>query len=146
MANNIKISCIVGATVINSKLGLELWVDDQCLYNNDSVDSDAIPVEIEITDVEGDRELRIVMKNKTVEHTKIDQDGNIVSDARLTLNDLAFDSIKLGYLLTKFATYTHDFNGTGTQTEEKFFGEMGCNGTVSLKFSSPFYLWLLEHM
>ena len=146
MANNIKISCIVGATDPNSKLGLELWVDNQLLYTNDCVDSAAIPVEVEIDDSEGERELRFVMKNKTVEHTKIDENGNIVSDARLTLDDLAFDSIKLGYLLTKFATYTHDFNGTGTQTEEKFFGEMGCNGTVSLKFSSPFYLWLLEHM
>jgi hypothetical protein len=146
MTNNIKISCIAGATDTNSGLGLELWVDDQCLYNNECVDSDAIPVEIEIADNEGERELRFVMKNKTVAHTKIDEDGNIVSDARLTLSDISFDGIKLGYLFTKFATYTHDFNGTGTQTEEKFFGEMGCNGTVSLKFSSPFYLWLLEHM
>jgi hypothetical protein len=146
MSNSLKISCSIGATDPDSKLGLELWVDDQCLYNNESVDSVSIPVEIEIADDEGEHELRFVMKNKTVEHTKIDDNGNIVSDANLTIADVAFDGIKLGHLLTKSAVYTHDFNGTGNQTEEKFFGEMGCNGTVGLKFSSPFYLWLLEHM
>ena len=44
------------------------------------------------------------------------------------------------------AVYTHDFNGTSKATENKFYGELGCNGTVSLKFSTPMYLWLLEHM
>jgi len=44
------------------------------------------------------------------------------------------------------AVYVHDFNGTGKFVNKQFFGEMGCNGTVELKFSSPFYLWLLENM
>jgi len=46
----------------------------------------------------------------------------------------------------KLAQYQHDFNGTGNPTIDKFYGEMGCNGTVSLKFTTPIYLWLLENM
>jgi hypothetical protein len=42
--------------------------------------------------------------------------------------------------------YEHDYNGTGTLTQEKFYGQMGCNGTVSLAFCTPIYMWLLEHM
>ena len=69
-----------------------------------------------------------------------------MSDATLTIKDLAFDEIKLNYMLTELAVYTHDFNGTQDTTQDKFYGEMGCNGTVSLKFATPIYLWLLEHM
>ena len=146
MNNDIKISCTIVANESNSGLGLELWIDDQCLYKNDCVDSTPIPVEVEIKDDKGEHELRFVMKNKTTEQTQLANDGTIASDVRLTISDVAFDNIKLGYLLTELSTYIHDFNGTGKETQDKFFGEMGCNGTVSLKFSSPFYLWLLEHM
>jgi hypothetical protein len=44
------------------------------------------------------------------------------------------------------AKYQHDFNGTGKLTTQNFYGELGCNGTVSLKFSTPIYIWLLENM
>jgi hypothetical protein len=47
----------------------------------------------------------------------------------------------------KLTTNTVDvFNGTSEVTEDKFYSELGCNGTVSLKFTTPMYLWLLEHM
>jgi hypothetical protein len=42
--------------------------------------------------------------------------------------------------------YEHNANGTGPLVQDKFYGEMGCNGTVTLEFSSPTYLWLLEQM
>jgi hypothetical protein len=146
MTNTIKISCLVGATDSTANLGLEIWVDDTKLYDNDQIDTGSLPVELEIVEDEADHELRFVMKNKTTEHTKVDEQGNILSDASLTVTDLAFDEIKLGYMLTEHAVYTHDFNGTGEETQDKFYGEMGCNGTVSLKFTTPIYLWLLEHM
>ena len=37
-----------------------------------------------------------------------------------------------------------EINGTQESVDDDFFGTMGCNGTVRLKFSSPVYLWLLE--
>jgi hypothetical protein len=49
-------------------------------------------------------------------------------------------------MVTEQAVYTHDFNGTQQEIQDEFYSEMGCNGTVSLKFSTPIYLWLLEHM
>jgi hypothetical protein len=146
MSDSLKISCSIGATDLTAGLGFELWVDDQCLYNTNNVDAESIPVEVSVPDVEGEHELRFVLKNKVADHTKIDADGNIVTDASLILSDVAFDDIKLGYLMTKLSTYTHNFNGTGEPTQDQFFSEMGCNGVVSLKFTSPFYLWLLEHM
>jgi hypothetical protein len=139
------ISCSLNTTNPASKLGFEAWLDENKFVDIDHV-QDKQQISVEVSDDVAEHELRFVLKNKTFEHTKIDDNNNIISDARLTVTDLSFDEIKLGHVLTELTVYTHDFNGSGTTTHEKFYGEMGCNGTVSLKFSAPIYHWLLEHI
>jgi hypothetical protein len=85
------------------------------------------------------------MANKMTDHTQVDSNGNIVADSRLTVSDLEFDEILLDQLFFDLATYTHSTNGLSPETQNKFYGEMGCNGTVELKFTTPVYLWLLEN-
>ena len=145
MTNTATISCILNTTDPTAALGFEAWIDNNKFVDIDHVQAEH-PISIEIPDDDGEHELRFVLKNKTMEHTQVDQDDNIISDATLSITDVAFDEIKLGHMLTLLATYTHDFNGTQSPTTDKFYGEMGCNGAVSLKFSTPIYLWLLEHM
>ena len=126
-------------------LGFEAWIDDKKFHDTDHV-AGRQQISMEIPDDEAEHELLLIMKNKTIEHTQIDETGNIMSDAKLVVTNVAFDDISLGHMLTEKATYTHDFNGTGVKGQHKFYGEIGCNGTVSLKFCTPIYLWLLEHM
>jgi hypothetical protein len=145
MSNTVAISCILDTTNTSVPLGFEAWVDNQKFFDTDHVQAQQ-PVVVEIADIDGEHELRFVLKNKTSDHTQIDKAGSIVSDARLIVTDLAFDEIKLGDMVTKQAVYTHDFNGTQQEIQDEFYGDLGCNGTVSLKFSTPIYLWLLEHM
>jgi hypothetical protein len=145
MTNTITISCIVDTTDPAAALGFEAWIDNQKFFDTDHVQARQ-PVVVEIADDDSEHELRFVLKNKIADHTRIDDAGNIVSDTTLTITDLAFDEIKLGHIVTEQAVYTHDFNGTQKEIQDKFYGEMGCNGTVSLKFITPVYLWLLEHM
>jgi hypothetical protein len=145
MSNTVAISCILDTTNASAPLGFEAWIDDQKFFDTDHVQAQQ-PVVVEIADIDGEHELKFVLKNKTSCHTQIDKAGTIVSDARLIVTDLAFDEIKLGDMVTKQAVYTHDVNGTQQEIQDEFYGEMGCNGTVSLKFTTPIYLWLLEHM
>lgn len=146
MSNTVTISCILNTTDPAATLGFEAWVNDTKFIDVEHVQN-AQPVSIEIPDdSDGEHELRFILKNKTAEHTKLDAENRLISDAKLTVTDLTFDGIKLGHKLTELAVYNHDFNGTGSMTQEKFYSELGCNGTVSLKFSTPLYLWLLEHM
>ena len=141
----VKFNCVVSSTDFGVPLGLEIWLDDHKLFDQDHVDHDC-PVEYEMPDDDGDHELRFVLKNKRSDHTQVDADGNILNDARVTVSDIEFDDIDCQYLTVRLAEYQHDFNGTGNPTIDKFYGEMGCNGTVSLKFTTPIYLWLLENM
>jgi hypothetical protein len=143
--NTFKISCVIDTTDPTIPLGIEIWLDDLQIFNQNWV-NEFCTINYELPDLDAEHELRFVMKNKTVDHTNVDESGAIVKDACLVISDLAFDEILLGNIVTEKAVYTHDFNGTGKVIENKFFGEMGCNGVVSLKFTTPMYLWLLENM
>jgi hypothetical protein len=145
MSNTIKFSCVIDTTNPACPLGMEIWLDDQQIFHSNHVTSSTV-FDHEILDTDGEHQLKFVMKNKTQDHTKVDESGAIVSDARLIIKDFAFDSISPGNMISEFSVYTHDFNGTGVMIDDKFYGEMGCNGTVRFEFSTPIYLWLLEHM
>lgn len=126
-------------------LAFELQLDDTTIFALDQV-TEPVAVSLEIDDTEGEHEFKFVMKNKTQEHTVVDDDGNIVSDAVLTISNFAMDDIKLGHTFTELAVYHHDFNGSQAPVEDKFYGDMGCNGHVILAFTTPIYLWLLENI
>jgi hypothetical protein len=146
MTSTVIISCLVDTTDASVPLGFEAWVDDHKIFDTDHVQG---PVQIttEISDEdELEHELRLVMKNKTEEHTILNDIGDIVQDARLVINDLTFDGIKLGNIVAEKAVYEHDFNGSMEKSLHEFFGEMGCNGTVKIEFTTPVYMWMLEHI
>lgn len=145
MTDFITISGNINSSNTKIPLGVEVWIDDDCIINTDHVDSD-IQFNQELAEDEAEHELRIVLKNKVSAHTKIDDQNQRIEDVVLLINDLCFDGIQLGHNCQQLMIYTHDFNGTGDITHDKFYGEMGCNGTVSLKFTTPMYLWLLENM
>lgn len=146
MENKFAISAEVDTNSADSPLGLEVWINGVLLQNIESVvGPTAISVDVE--DVDGaDHELMFVLKNKTQSHTIIDELGNIVKDSVVEIKNIKFDEIELGHMFYEQAIYRHNFNGNGVDTEEKFYGTMGCNGSVVLNFSTPMYLWLLEHL
>ena len=146
MTPTVTITFNLATTDAMAELGFEAWIDQRKFLDIDHVtETQKITVDVDDQD-DAEHELRLVLKNKTTAHTQVDENGNIITDARLIIKDLAFDEIQLGHMLVEQAVYNHNFNGTGKTTQVKFYGEMGCNGTVSLKFATPMYLWLLEHM
>jgi hypothetical protein len=129
----------------DSPLELEVWVDQDKIFDNSVIGTQQIQHKID-DNVDGDHELKIVLKNKTDLHTKIDELGNIVQDSTVDINNVKFDDIDLGYIFNTHSTYTHNRNGHSEPVTQTFFNTMGCNGTVSFKFTTPIYLWLLENM
>jgi len=144
MNNTVKIKCNVGTTNMAAGLAMQVWIDSEKIFDQTVVEP--TPVEFDLVEDEAEHSLRFVMSNKMPDHTQIDNDGNITADSRLIVSDVGFDEISLGQLFFSMATYTHNSNGSGPEVLDKFHGEMGCNGTVELKFTTPAYLWLLEHI
>ena len=141
----VKFSCVVAPSDTSTPLGCEIWIDDACVFDQDHVNEPAV-VDHEFSDDDGEHLLRITLKNKLPEHTRIDDQDNIVSDALLSVTEIAFDEIDCTQIVQDQAVYRHNLNSTGPEIEDRFFGDMGCNGTVELKFTTPVYLWLLESM
>ena len=137
------ISCRVSASGPGLKLSIR--VDDQTFFEGDPYQAGEIRCAIS-DDQPGDHRLKLVLSGKTRRHTQIDDLGQILHDITATIDQVAFDDIPLGHLMVTNAEYTHDRNGTAPETQEKFYGTMGCNGTVTLPFTTPIYLWLLENM
>jgi hypothetical protein len=145
MTDQVQLACTISSTDPTATIGLEIWLDDTQIYNTEHV-TDSVNFAHEFEDTDGDHQLRFVMKNKTHDHTTIDADGNILSDCRICIEQLSFDEIDLGQIFIEKSIYEHNFNGTADTVQDKFYGEMGCNGTITLAFTTPVYLWLLENM
>ena len=130
----------------NAQLGFDVLLNDNIVFTTEHV-TELTTITIDINDdVDAEHELKFVLKNKTQDHTQVDEQGNILSDAMLSISNIAFDEIKLGHMFIEQTVYHHDMNGSQDLTEFQFYGSMGCNGYVSLKFATPIYLWLLENM
>lgn len=125
-------------------LGLRVLVDD-VVVTDTMVSQEPLVITHNFDDGEQEHTLNIELLGKTRHHTRVDADGNIVEDSVLEIRDLSLDGIALGQILYNKAEYHHNFNGTSEPVVEGFYGVMGCNGQVVLKFTSPVYLWLLEN-
>ena len=145
MTNTTTITGFIDSSDKKITLGTEVWIDNICVVNVEHVDR-IVHFSHVLEEDNAEHELRIVMKHKTPDHTELDNAGNIIRDAMLSISDIKFDEIALGQVLLNKAVFTHDFNGSQPPVDDKFFGDLGCNGTVSLKFTAPTYLWLLENM
>ncbi len=145
MTDQVTLACTISSSDPTAKIGLEIWLEDIQIYNTEHV-VDPVNFVHELADTEGNHQLQFVMKNKTETHTIVDKEGNILSDCCICVSDISFDEIQLGQIFVDRAVYEHNFNGTADAVQDKFYGEMGCNGTVTLEFTTPIYLWFLEHM
>ena len=141
-------TCKVSFGVIATAPDLYITVclDDTVIYQG-LAPTDLQRIAHEFDDsIETDHVLSFELCGKLAEHTKLDPDGNIVSDSVVTISDVALDDIELNYMFTQVTLYHHDHNGTTAPVTEPFYGVMGCNGRAEMRFSTPIYLWLLENM
>ena len=134
------------STDYTAKLAFEVVLNNTVVFATNHVTNPTF-VSFDISnDAETDHELKFVLKNKTEEHTICDSHGNIISDAVLSIANLFFENYQLKKLFREKAVYHHDSNGHEPLSEHKFWGSMGCNGHVSLRFSTPVWNWLIESM
>lgn len=106
---------------------------------------------------EGKHTLDIMLFNKRYGDTQLDTEGNIISDMLLNIDSIEIDEIDVGTLKWSASEYRPDYPNPYTNSYLKENKEpppevikncvnLGWNGTWSLTFESPFYIWLLENM
>ena len=105
-------------------------------------------LDIDVPDIEDtEHTIELTLSGKTDSHTIRDKNGDVLSTTELVINNFQIDDINMdSIVLINSLPYTHNFNGSEETVTEKFYDTMGCNGTIKLTFTTPFYLWLLENM
>ena len=145
---NLKFDVTLSGTYWGKRPQYSVWLDDKEVVHSEIVKPDATQTfSFEREVAEGEHALSIRLENKTNQDTVL-ENGEIVKDMLLNIDDIVIDDISLGnllwtgeYLLDK----PQQFQGK-TVTKLDNCVNLGWNGTYILKFSSPFYIWLLEKL
>lgn len=145
MTEQIKLTMALTNNSKFNDLAVELWLDNVIFFDQ-SISQGTHKVGHTFTEDEDQHQFKIVLKNKQDYHTTIDENGNILEDTIIDVKDICFDTVNIDSMMHDLAKYKHDTNGNSNILTEPFHGHLGCNGTVTLDFHLPFYMWLLENM
>ncbi len=144
---NLKFEISLSGTYWGKKPQFSVWLDDHPVVQTELANpTQTVTFEREV--IEGLHELKIRLENKDQKTDTIIENGAIVKDMLLNIDDITIDDISLGNLLWS-AEYHLD---APQQYQDKTITKLdncvnlGFNGTYVLKFSSPFYIWLLEKL
>ena len=137
----------VSGTYWDKKPQFSIWLDDHVIIQT-SISSESLQThKFTRTIDEGEHTLKIRLENKSSSDTQI-VNGEVTNDMILNIDDITIDDISLGQLLWD-AEYVLDkpqqYNSKEI-TELANCVNLGWNGTYVFKFTSPFYIWLLEKL
>ena len=147
--NEEKLSFVVAlsGTFWERRPQFSIWLDDHAVIQSEIVSTAQQLVTFEHTIDEGPHTLKIRLENKISADTVI-ENGEVVKDMLLNIDDIMIDDISLGNILWS-AEYILDEKQTYQGKEIDHLDgcvNLGWNGTHILKFTSPFYIWLLEKL
>jgi hypothetical protein len=122
---------------------LEVYVDHTKLFQS-TAQTQIQTITYNLAEDSEDHELKLIMSGKNRTHTTLTSEGKILSDIFFTINRLEFEELDMRELfcLGRRSWYRHNFNSSQPEFDDEFYGDIGCNGTVFMPFSTPIYLWL----
>ena len=94
-------------------------------------------------------QLTFTLYDKTDNDTEILEDGTIKQDTLVTLSQLQLENVDLTDTMSlhnDIFYYEHDTNGTAQLEKHTLYNTLGCNGTATINFTTPFYIWSLENL
>jgi len=102
---------------------------------------------VELED-DSNHQLTFTLHNKTKYDTVV-KDGVIEKDTLIKISNIELDDIDLTSMLSlnkELFYYEHDNNSTTQLEKHTLYDTLGCNGTATINFTTPFYIWLLENL
>lgn len=143
----LKFAVTLSGTYWDRRPQFSIWLDDHVVAQSEITSTAQQTVNFEHTVDEGPHTLKIRLENKSGSDTVV-ANGEVIKDMLLNIDDITIDDISLGNLLWS-AEYILDtpqeYQGK-TITHLDSCVNLGWNGTYVLKFTSPFYIWLLEKL
>jgi hypothetical protein len=154
----IKFKLELYATMWDKSPVAEIKINSKSYFKSEitSTEQDPTVVEFEEELTEGSEyNLIIERSGKDNNQTVVNDKGEITKDQLLHIKNIEIDEIDIGALVYE-GVYTPKYpepwatqqreSGNDLKDSFKNVTQMGFNGEWKLKFSSPFYMWLLENL
>jgi len=136
----------ISANADCTEIRLEVYVNDTNIFQT-TAQQKIQTIIYDIDESPADHELKLVMSGKTSDHTMINDNGQITSDIFFIVNRLEFEELDMKEMFCqgRRSRHRHNFNSTQPEFDDEFYGNLGCNGIVTIPFSTPIYLWLANN-
>lgn len=129
----------------------KVFVDDQLIAETELSERRSLGEKKEISYVgdleEGKHTIKIQYLGKTFPDTRVDEAGNILEDHGIHIENIEIDDIDLGFMCFSHSVYRPDRRVHHEAPEEMLQTvDLGYNGTWSIEFEVPTYIWFLENL
>lgn len=134
-----------------------VYIDEDVKWDGNVFKNTTINFDVDLDD-DAEYELRIQYLNRN-SNTDVqrDKDSNIIKNKQIEISSISIDDIELDYhsiLYSKGITSFVDYNYTQLNKQDPDTYPLvrtnntilGAECTWSLKFTTPFYIWLLENL
>jgi len=144
--DKINFSCIVDNTIPSKPINLQILLDNAVMFKSSISSKKKISFLFD-DEKNNHREIKFLISGKDNSYVMLDNTGNIINSAELLITNISFNDTDITDIITiSPLEYKHNYNGNGETVTGKFYNTAGCNGEITLNFSTPIYLWLLENM
>jgi len=146
--DTLEFSCDVDIqhSIDDNPINLEIKLNNNSVYKNNIIKNTHIQFPILDADNE-EQSIEFIVSQKSDIHTTLDSNGEIICSTELIINNIKFDDISIDKIIAANPLpYIHNSNGNSKEVIDNFYNVAGCNGSIKLTFTTPFYLWLLENM
>lgn len=142
---SVDINIILTSTFWKDPPKVKIYVDDILTFDGAVASKKIINWTRDLS--EGKHKLVIELYDKNKYQTVV-EDGKIIKDQLLNIEEISFDEIDIGYLKHTLSNYYPDkevYNGEVPLLVKNCIN-LGYNGRWELEFKTPIYIWLLENI
>ena len=146
------------ATMWDKPPHAEILIKDHSFFKSDITGTEQKPNVIEFQhELEEGKEFNLTINRsgKQLNQTVVNENGDLLKDQMLHIKAMEIDEIDMGALVYEGVYTPHYPEPWATQQHKagvelpkslKNVTVMGHNGQWNFKFTSPFYMWLLENL
>jgi len=131
----------------NNAPKIKVAINDQTLIDTQLETKLNFNQTVELID-DCDHQLTFTLYDKNKYDTVI-KDGVIEKDTLIKISNIELEEIDLMSILSlkkDLFYYEHNNNGSTELERYTLYDTLGCNGTATINFSTPCYVWLLENL
>lgn len=142
---NIKFS--LEPTWFNTAPKIKIAVNNQILLDTQLENKLDFEQKVELSN-DTTHQLKFTLYNKKEDDTLL-VNGVIEKDTLIKISHLELENSNLTSMLSlnkDLFYYEHDSNSSETLEKHTLYDTLGCNGTATINFTTPFYIWSLENL